>query len=179
MFQKCWTIEPFCSNFSSRFFSNEEIGNINVTPARLQNSAIIMLRSSQQLIYFKNLLKKKLKSILFLKLCMNICALSHFSSVTFSYRSVVSNSLRPMDGSMPSLPARSQREELRPWQRSWGRRLGIRKGVIKPQVIPCSWASNPKTRVCFMLSPTPLNLRGALLHNHFSQRKSKRGAPRQ
>ena len=29
--------------------------------------------------------------------------------------------------------AGGQREELRPWQRSWGRRLGIRKGVIKPQ----------------------------------------------
>ena len=31
-----------------------------------------------------------------------------------------------------------------PWQRSWGRRLGIRKGVIKPQETPCSWAPNPK-----------------------------------
>ena len=27
----------------------------------------------------------------------------------------------------------------------------------------------PKTRVCFMLSPTPLTLRGALPHNRFSQ----------
>ena len=34
------------------------------------------------------------------------------------------------------------------------------KGVIKPQVTPCSRASNPKTRVCFMLSPTLLTLRG-------------------
>ena len=37
-----------------------------------------------------------------------------------------------------------QREELRPWQRSWGRKLGIRKGVIKPQETPCSQASTPK-----------------------------------
>jgi len=36
---------------------------------------------------------------------------------------------------LPS-PAGSQREELRPWQRSWGRRLGIRKGGIKPQESP-------------------------------------------
>ena len=56
--------------------------------------------------------------------------------------------------------AGGHREELRPWQRSWGRRLGIRKGVIKPQETLCSQASNPKTRVCFMLSPTPLTLRG-------------------
>ena len=75
--------------------------------------------------------------------------------------------------------ARSQREELRPWQRSWGTRLGIRKGVIKPQETPCSRASNPKTRVCFMFSPTPLTLRGALPHNRFSWRRSKRAAPRQ
>ena len=61
--------------------------------------------------------------------------------------------------------ARSQREELHPWQRSWGRRLGIRKGGIEPQETPCSWASTPKTRVCllycFMLSSTPLTLGGA------------------
>ena len=74
------------------------------------------------------------------------------------------------------MTAGGQREELRPWQRSWGRRLGIRKGVIKPQETPCSWASTPKTRVyllyCFMLSPTPLTLRGVLPHHHFSQRRS-------
>ena len=75
--------------------------------------------------------------------------------------------------------AGGQCEELRPWQRSWGRRLGIHKGVIKPQETPCSRASNPKTRVCFMLSPTPLTLRGALPHNRFSWRRSKREAPRQ
>ena len=75
--------------------------------------------------------------------------------------------------------AGGQCEELHPWQRSWGRRLGIRKGVIKPQETPCSRASNPKTRVCFMLSLTPLTLRGALTHSHFSRRRSKRAAPRQ
>ena len=40
--------------------------------------------------------------------------------------------------------AGGQHEELRPWQKSWGRRLGIRKGVIKPQETPCSRASTPK-----------------------------------
>ena len=71
-----------------------------------------------------------------------------------------------------NLSVGGQREGLRPWHRSWGRRLGIRKGVIKPQETPCSWASTPKTRVCFMLSPTPLTLQGALPHHHFSQRRS-------
>ena len=42
------------------------------------------------------------------------------------------------------ITAGGQREEFRPWQRSWGRRLGIRKGVIKPQETPCSQASTPK-----------------------------------
>ena len=42
------------------------------------------------------------------------------------------------------LLAGGQSEELRPWQRSWGRRRGIRKGVIKPQETPCSRASTPK-----------------------------------
>ena len=37
----------------------------------------------------------------------------------------------------------------------------IHKGGIKPQETPCSRASNPQTRVCFVLSPTPLTLRGA------------------
>ena len=36
-----------------------------------------------------------------------------------------------------------------------------------------------KTRVCFVLSPTLLTLRGALPHNRFSRRRSKRAAPRQ
>ena len=37
----------------------------------------------------------------------------------------------------------------------------------------------PQTRVCFMLSPTPLTLQGALPHNRFTRRRSKRAAPRQ
>ena len=86
--------------------------------------------------------------------------------VSYAY---LSESIRPKAS---GAGAGGQREELRPWQRSWGRRLGIRKGVIKPQETPCSWASNPKTRVCFMLSPTPLTLRGALPHNRFSRRRS-------
>ena len=68
-----------------------------------------------------------------------------------------------------------QREELRPWQRSWGRRISIRKGGIEPQETPCSRASTPQTRVCllycFMLSPTPLTLWGAVPHL-LSQRRS-------
>ena len=57
-------------------------------------------------------------------------------------------------------PVGSQCEELRPWQRSWGRKLGIRKGVIKPQETPCSWASTPKTRVFYgELSPITISLR--------------------
>ena len=61
--------------------------------------------------------------------------------------------------------------------------FGRHKGEIEPQETPCSQASTPKTRVyllnCFMLSPTPLTLRGALPHHHFSWRKSKRAAPSQ
>ena len=37
--------------------------------------------------------------------------------------------------------AGSQREELRLWQRSWGRRLGIRKGGIEPQEPPWKFSS--------------------------------------
>ena len=59
--------------------------------------------------------------------------------------------------------------ELRPWQRSWGRRLGIRKGGIEPQESP--WKSSsiyPQNQslptFCFVLSPAPLTLRGAVPH---------------
>ena len=45
----------------------------------------------------------------------------------------------------PARIAGSQCEELRPWQRSWGRRRGIRKGRIEPQETPCSQASTHKT----------------------------------
>ena len=61
--------------------------------------------------------------------------------------------------------ARSQHEELCPWQRSWGRRL--RHSQRRDQAsgsTPFSRASTSKTRVCplycFMLSPTPLTLWG-------------------
>ena len=53
--------------------------------------------------------------------------------------------------------------------------FGIHKGGIEPQEIPCSQASIPKTSgcllYCFMLSPTPLTLWGAVPH-HLSQRRS-------
>ena len=74
--------------------------------------------------------------------------------------------------------AGGQREELRPWQRSRGRRLGIhtqrRDQASGNPLFPSIY---PKTRVCFMLSLTPLTLRGALPHNHFSRRRNKRAAP--
>ena len=79
------------------------------------------------------------------------------------------------------ITARSQHEELRPWQRSWGRRLGIRKAGWSLRSPPGnSRASTPKTRVCllycFVLSPTPLTLRGAVPH-HLSLKKSWLTAP--
>ena len=52
------------------------------------------------------------------------------------------------------------------------RGFGIRKGKIEPQETPCSRASTPKTRVLFMLSPTPLTLQGALPHHHISRKRS-------
>ena len=54
--------------------------------------------------------------------------------------------------------AGGQCEELHPWQRSSGRRLGIRKGMIKPQETPCSRASTPKTRVCLLYLCSHLHL---------------------
>ena len=63
-------------------------------------------------------------------------------------------------GSQRGMTVGSQREELRPWQMSRGRKLGIRKGVIKPQETPCSRASTPKTRVLYgELSPITISLR--------------------
>ena len=58
--------------------------------------------------------------------------------------------------------------------------FSIHKGGMEPQETPCSPASTPKTRVyllyCFMLSPTPLILWGAVPH-WFSWRRSKLAAP--
>ena len=72
----------------------------------------------------------------------------------------------------PYMTARSRCEELRPWQRSWGRRLGIRKGGIEPQESPWKFLSiYPQNQslptFCFVLSPTPLTLRGAVPHYLF------------
>ena len=62
-----------------------------------------------------------------------------------------------------------QSEVLRPWQRSWGRRLDIRKGGIEPQESPWKFSSiYPQNQslpiFCFVLSPTPLTLLGAVPH---------------
>ena len=64
--------------------------------------------------------------------------------------------------------AGDQREELCPWQRPWGRRLDIRKGVIKPQETPVPEHLPPNQSLFY-----------ALPHNCFSRRRSKRAAPRQ
>ena len=71
--------------------------------------------------------------------------------------------------------AGSQREELRLWQRSWGRRLGIHKGRIEPQESPWKFSSIcPQNQslptFCFVLSPTPLTLWVAVPH-HLSLEK--------
>ena len=73
--------------------------------------------------------------------------------------------------------ARSRWEALHSWQRSWGRRLGIRKGGIKPRESPWIFSSiyplkkkQKNTRVCllycFVLSP--LTLPGAVPHHHLA-----------
>ena len=42
-------------------------------------------------------------------------------------------------------------QELCPWQRSWGRRLGTCKGGIEPQESPWKFSSiYPQTRVCLL-----------------------------
>ena len=60
-------------------------------------------------------------------------------------------------------------ETFHSWQRSWGRRLSIRKGGLSLGSAPgYSWASTPKNSVCllycFVLSP--LTLLGAVLQHH-------------
>ena len=72
-------------------------------------------------------------------------------------------------------------EELHPWQRSWGRRLGIRKSGIEPQKSPWKYSSiYPQNQslptFCFVLSPTPLTLRGAVPH-YLSLKKELVTAP--
>ena len=58
------------------------------------------------------------------------------------------------------------------WQRSWGRKLGIRKGGIEPQESPRIFSSifPPKTRVCLLycLVLSPLTLLGAVPYHHLS-----------
>ena len=70
---------------------------------------------------------------------------------------------RPLFLLPPIPPCREQ--ELHPWQRSWGRRLGICKGGIEPQESPWKFSSiYPQNQslptFCFVLSPTPLTLWG-------------------
>ena len=69
-------------------------------------------------------------------------------------------------------------QELRPWQKSWGRRLGTRKGGIEPQESPWKFSSiyppnQSLPTFCFVLSPTPLTLRGGVPH-YLSLKKKKR-----
>ena len=50
------------------------------------------------------------------------------------------------------LPAGSQHEESRPWQRSWGRKLDKTQRRDPASGVPpgFSWTSTPKTRVCLV-----------------------------
>ena len=71
-----------------------------------------------------------------------------------------------------TLIAGSRYEELQPWQRSWGRRLGIHKGEIEPQESPWIFSSiyPPKPEFAYFtalcshlwlywgLSPTTISL---------------------
>ena len=71
-------------------------------------------------------------------------------------------------GTVSTIPGACS-EELHSWQRSWGRRLGIRKGRIEPQKSPWKFSSiylqnQSLPTLCFVLSPTPLTLRGAVPH---------------
>ena len=71
--------------------------------------------------------------------------------------------------------ARSQHEDLCLWQRSLGRRFGIRKGGIEPQESPWKFSSiYPQNQslpnLLIVLSPTPLTLRGAVPHHLFRRR---------
>ena len=54
---------------------------------------------------------------------------------------------------MHRLATRCQEQELCPWQRSWGRRLGIRKGGIEPQESPWKFSSiySPKPESAYFL----------------------------
>ena len=68
--------------------------------------------------------------------------------------------------------AGSRREAFHSWQRSWGRRLGICKGGIKPQESPWIFSSiyPQKTRVCLLYCFVllPLTLLGAVPHHHLA-----------
>ena len=71
--------------------------------------------------------------------------------------------------------AGSQREALRQWQRSWGRRLDIRKGGIEPQESPWKFSSiyphnQSLPTLLLLLSPTPLTLQGTVPHHLFWRR---------
>ena len=75
----------------------------------------------------------------------------------------------PGEISITSVMLMCRKQELRPWQRSWGRRLGIRKGGIEPQESPWKFSSiYPQNQslptFCFVLSPTPLTLWGTVPH---------------
>ena len=73
------------------------------------------------------------------------------------------------------IDAGSQREELCPWQRSWGRRLGIRKGGIKPQESPWKSSSiyphNQSLPTLLLCAPTyTSDFTGAVPHHLFRRR---------
>ena len=75
----------------------------------------------------------------------------------------------PGEISITSVMLMCRKQELRPWQRSWGRRLGICQGRIEPQESPWKFLSiYPQNQslptFCFVLSPILLTLGGAVPH---------------
>ena len=62
-------------------------------------------------------------------------------------------------------------EELRPWQRSWGRRLGIRKGGIEPQESPWIFSSiypQNQSLPTLLLCALTSDFLGAVPHHHLT-----------
>ena len=78
-----------------------------------------------------------------------------------------------IESAMPS--AGSQREELRPWQRSWGRRLGIMQRWDRASgnpLFPSIYPQNQSAYFTVLCSHLYLWLYGGLFPHHLFQRRS-------
>jgi len=98
------------------------------------------------------------------KLCYYIQTMEYYSALR---RNEVSSHKKTYQRNLKC--AGSQREALRPWQRSWGRRLGIHKGGIEPQESPWKFSSTypqnqslPTLLLCALTYTS--DLRGAVPH---------------